>query len=67
MSVFNSAEYIHARTLPEHTKGLFTPASTDWLIRNRATNGLEQHIKKVNGKLYLNFPGFMTWFESHQA
>jgi len=67
MSIFLSDNYIHARTLPEQTNGLFSPASTDWLIRNRATNGLEKHIKKVNGKLYLNFPGFMEWFESHQA
>lgn len=62
-----SAEYILARSLPEQTNGLFSAASVEWLVRNRESNGLAPHMRKVNGKIYLNFPAFMDWFESQQA
>ena len=60
-------DYIPARTLSEHSKGLFKQNATDWMIRNRHRNGLHRHIKKVNGKLFLSLSGFDEWFENHQA
>jgi|TARA_B110000908_G_scaffold167592_1_gene220804 hypothetical protein len=61
------AHYIPARHLPQFTSGLFSDAATDWLIRNRQSNGLDQYFKKVNGRMYLNTNGFQSWFERHQS
>lgn len=60
-------DYVPARSLPEHTNGLFDANATDWLIRNRHTNGLAKHIKKVNNRLFLHLSGFREWFDAHEA
>ncbi len=61
------ANYIAAKDLPERSNGLISPAATAWLLRNRNTNGLANIVKKINGKLYLHYPGFCQWFEQQSA
>lgn len=61
------ADWVLMSDLPSETNGLFTATSIDWLKRNRHSNGLAKHIKKVNGRLYTHLPSFISWFESHEA
>ena len=49
-----------AREYPE----LFTKPQIDWLLKCRHKNGLAKTgaVLKVSGKLYINKPLFIEWF-----
>ena len=54
-----------AREHPE----LFTEPQIDWLLKTRHKNGLAKTgaVLKVSGKLYINKPLFIVWFNNQIA
>ena len=56
-------DYVLATSLPDKTDGLVTRHAVDWMMRNRKTNGLAKHVRKVRNRLYVNLPGFADWFD----
>jgi hypothetical protein len=34
-----------------------------WLLRSRLSNGLNDHVKTIGRKLYINKQGFISWME----
>ena len=36
-----------------------------WLLRSRLNNGLNEHVKTIGRKLYINKQGFISWMENN--
>lgn len=39
----------------------FTNQQMNWLLLNRETNGLAEHIRKIGKPIYIHVPGFVQW------
>ena len=40
----------------------FTRGQILWALRHRDENGLNAHVTRLGRHLYINLPGFTTWF-----
>ena len=58
------ADWATVEGFVERHEGLFTEAQLRWALRFRSENGLAAHVRRFGRKLYLNEPGFITWFEA---
>jgi len=36
-----------------------------WLLRSRFSNGLNEHVKTIGRKIYINKQGFIRWLENN--
>jgi len=50
-------------------QSLFTKRQFDWLIRQRANNGLDDSgaLMKISNRWYVHTDKFTQWFSSHSA
>lgn len=46
---------------------VFSEDSLRHLVRHAETNGLAPHIRRVNAKVLVHKPGFMTWVDSQPS
>ncbi len=45
----------------------FPEARLRWWMRQRHSNGLADHVRKLGKQLYLHVPGFVQWVDGHAA
>ncbi|MEH6519200.1 MAG: hypothetical protein V7742_21175 [Halioglobus sp.] len=61
------SEYVHHKKVPPLYPNLLTQSSMQWMIRNRADNGLEPHVMKWGNKIFIHLPSFSEWLDSHRG
>lgn len=57
-----SSSWLTPNQLASRIDHLFNENNLLWLLRNRESNGLAEHVRKVNGRVFISFPGFCEWF-----
>jgi hypothetical protein len=62
-------EYTVKEQFIEKHKSLFSKAQVEWLIRQRANNGLNDSgaLMKISNRWYVHTDKFTQWFSSHSA
>ena len=65
----NLNEYKKKEKFLEDNQSLFTESQLDWLIRQRANNGLNDSgaLMKISNRWYIHTDKFTQWFSSHGA
>ena len=51
----------------EFTNDQVTENQIRWWLRSRKTNGLDEHVRSIGKKIYINKAGFCKWFEQEKS
>ena len=58
-------EFLTVRQAAERS-GIFTELAMRKMLFNCRSNGLVQHVRRVGGKLLIDYPGFINWIDSQR-
>ncbi len=58
-----NSTYCRASEIPNLLPNLFTERQWEWVMRNRASNGVSKAVRKLGGRLFIHIPDLYTVLE----